>query len=200
ALPEYVTHINRVNCPIFNTIGNHDHDPYYVGDWYAGGAWRNNLGPTYYSFNLGDIHYVVLDNTEYVNAGASIGVIGDRSYNALIPDEQLEWLKKDLAAIQDKTKPLVIAMHIPLLNAPTISAGGEETTGSVRVSGGTRLINEVLAPFSDVHVLSGHSHINWNKQYGTNLIEHNVGAVCATWWWTGYHGDNHICKDGTPGG
>lgn len=200
ALPEYVAQMNRVNCPIFNTMGNHDHDPYYANDWYAGNTWRSNIGPTYYSFNLGDIHYVVLDNTEYINAGASVGFIGDRSYNALIPDEQLEWLQKDLAAIQDKSKPLVIAMHIPLLNAPTINADGVESQGGVRVSGGTRLINEVLAPFSDVHVFSGHSHINWHKQYGPNLIEHNVGAVCATWWWTGYYGANHICKDGTPGG
>ena len=29
-----------------------------------------------------------------------------------------------------------------------------------------------------------------------------MGAVCATWWWTGRSGyaNNHICKDGSPGG
>ncbi|HMR19733.1 MAG TPA: calcineurin-like phosphoesterase family protein [Sphingobacterium sp.] len=200
ALPEYVVQMNRINCPVFNTIGNHDHDPYYADDWYAENAYRHNLGPNYYSFNLGDIHYVVLDNTEYINTGGSVGVMGDRSYNALISEEQLAWLKKDLATIQDKSKPLVVAMHIPLLNAPGIDANGNETQGSVRVSGGTRLINEILVPFSDVHVFSGHSHINWAKQYGDNLIEHNIGAVSATWWWTGYHTDNHICKNGAPGG
>jgi hypothetical protein len=183
ALPEYVVQMTRVNCPIFNTMGNHDHDPYYADDWYAGGAWRSNLGPTYYSFNLGDIHYVVLDNTEYINTGASVGIMGDRSYDALISDEQLAWLQKDLAAIQDKSKPLVIAMHIPLLNAPTISANGEETQGGIRISGGTRLINELLVPFSDVHVFSGHSHINWNKQYGSNLIEHIINRTNDDFAW-----------------
>lgn len=198
-LPEYITQIGRLNCPVFNVIGNHDHDPYYADDWFAENAYRRNLGPTYYSFNLGDIHYVVLDNTEYINTGGAVGSPGQRNYNSRISNEQLEWLQKDLATVQDKNKPLVLAMHIPLLNAPGLDGNGNET-GGIRVTGGTRLINEILSAFSDVHVLSGHSHINWTRQYSPTLVEHNIGAVSASWWWTGFYGDNHICRDGSPGG
>jgi hypothetical protein len=33
-------------------------------------------------------------------------------------------------------------------------------------------------------------------------MEHNIAAVCATWWWTGKSGyaGNQICKDGSVGG
>lgn len=199
ALPEYVVQINRLNCPVFNTMGNHDNDPYYANDWYAENTYRNHIGPTYYSFNLGDIHYVVLDNTEYLNEGGSMGSIGRRNYNPRITDEQLAWVKKDLATVKDKNKPLVIAMHIALLEAPVIDGQGNETPGSVRVDGGAQLIAE-LAAFSNVIVMSGHTHVNWTKQYASNLVERNIGAVSATWWWTGYYGNNHLCRDGSPGG
>jgi hypothetical protein len=45
-------------------------------------------------------------------------------------------------------------------------------------------------------------HINYAWENTANLMEHNTGAVCATWWWTGREGyaGNHICKDGSPGG
>ncbi len=33
-----------------------------------------------------------------------------------------------------------------------------------------------------------------------NVHEYNIGAICATWWNTGYETGRHICKDGSPGG
>ena len=68
--------MSKINCKIFNIMGNHDNDPYCAGDWIAENKFREVVGPTYYSFNLGSIHYVVLDNVEYINTGGSQGVIG----------------------------------------------------------------------------------------------------------------------------
>ena len=31
-------------------------------------------------------------------------------------------------------------------------------------------------------------------------MEHNIAAVCATWWGTGRFTGRHLCTDGTPGG
>lgn len=191
-LPEYLVEMNKINAPVFNTIGNHDNNPKASGDWDTADVFRKTLGPNYYSFNLGKIHYVVLDNVEYLNTP-----IGERNYNGTIVNEQMEWLKKDLAMIADKSTPIVVAMHINLFSNPSLS--GQVETRNARLTNSQELIN-VLSEFSTVHIYSGHTHMNYNTRYSPSLMEHNIGAVCATWWWTGALANNHICKDGTPGG
>ena len=200
ALPEYLVQMHKVNCSIFNVIGNHDYDPYAAGDWAAGLAYKNIVGPSYYSFNLGDIHYIVLDDIEYINSGGAPGKVGARNYNSVILRDQMDWLEKDLATIKDKTKPVVIAMHIPLFSYPSIGAGGNQTH-TVRLNNGNQL-KSFIQDFSNVRVLSGHTHVNFTIEDSPSLMEYNTGAVCATWWWTGANGyaGNHICKDGSPGG
>ncbi|UMB52583.1 calcineurin-like phosphoesterase family protein [Lutibacter sp. A64] len=199
-LNEYIPYMNMLNCPVFNLIGNHDYDPYYANDWEAENKFRDILGPTYYSFNLGDIHYVVLDDVEYINTGGSIGTVGNRNYNYTINLEQIKWLKKDLEAIIDKTTPIVLAMHTPLYKRPSVDSNGDQVN-EIYLNNGNELI-EILKGFSKVNILTGHLHENYRVEEEINLMEHNTAAICATWWWTGKNGyaDNHICKDGSPGG
>ncbi len=199
-ISDYVPYMNKLNCPVFNMMGNHDNDPYYANDWQAESKYRKIIGPTYYSFNLGKIHYVVLDNVEYLNTGASQGTVGKRNYNDVIVSDQLAWLKKDLATISDKSTPIVIAMHTPLYRNPSIESNGDQTN-NIALNNGSDLIAG-LEGFSEVHVLSGHTHINYTVEEEKSLMEHNTAAVCATWWWTGKNGyaNNHICRDGSPGG
>jgi len=199
-LQEYLPYMNMVNCPVFNIMGNHDNDPYYAGDWTASAKFRSVIGPTYYSFNLGNVHYVVLDNIEYINTGGSQGSLGERNYNDVVNTDQLEWLKKDLATITDKSTPVIVAMHITLHKNPTLDAGGNQVNG-ITLNNGSALIS-AFQEFSNVHILSGHTHINYSVEAKASLMEHNTAAVSATWWWTGKNGyaANHICKDGSPGG
>lgn len=199
ALVEYKAEMKKVNCPMFNLIGNHDYDPYVTNDWEASKKFRDIIGPTYYSFNLGEVHYVVLDNIQYVNTGGGPGVVGQRNYYDVISPEQLEWLRKDLATLQDKTAPVIIAMHAPLYRAPALDGNGE-AVNALSLSNGGALIT-ALEGFSEVYVVTGHIHTNYTVRTNT-ITEFNVGAVCATWWWTGRSGyaNNHICKDGSPGG
>jgi len=91
-----------------------------------------------------------------------------------------------------------VAMHIHLFTNPSLDSSGKETR-SMRLTNSQELIN-VLSAFSTVHVYTGHTHLNYNARYSPSLMEHNIGVVCATWWWTGALSGNHICKDGTPGG
>ena len=199
-LNDYIPYMNKLNCPVFNLMGNHDNDPYKADDRLAEEDYRNILGPTYYSFNLGKIHYVVLDDVEYLNTGGSVGTLGKRNYNDVVQSDQLEWLKKDLATITDKGTPLVVAMHTPLYRNPTLDLNGNQVN-EVSLNNGSQLIN-CLQGFTNVHVLTGHNHINYSVEEKSTLMEHNTAAICATWWWTGKNGyaDNHICKDGSPGG
>lgn len=98
--------------------------------------------------------------------------------------------------LEDKTTPIVLAMHVQLNNAPK-----PDQTASLRLDNAQELI-QILAPFQQVQVLTGHTHVNYTVENSTTLMEHNIAAVCATWWWTGKNGytGNHIAQDGSPGG
>ncbi|MDR1154761.1 MAG: calcineurin-like phosphoesterase C-terminal domain-containing protein [Bacteroidales bacterium] len=196
ALPEYLTQMKRVNTVFFNTMGNHDNNRYITDDRMAEQPFRDIIGPTWYSFNLGKIHYVVLDNIQYVNTGGAQGVIGNGNYNDMVTAGQIAWLKKDLAKVQDKSAPLIVAMHIHLYNQPNVN-----NAAAVHLDNGQELIS-CFDGFAGVHVLTGHLHLNYRVNASATLMEHNTAAVCATWWWTGNtgHAGNHICKDGSVGG
>lgn len=174
ALPEYLEQMYKVNCPIFNVIGNHDNDPYATNNWDAKQPFKRLIAPNYYSFNLGEIHYVVLDNVNVKSTGG---------YSATITDCQIEWLKKDLAMINDKSTPIVIGMHIQLYRNPTLNID-ESQNNSIHTSNGNELIS-LLNNFNDVHVLIGHTHANYIVEESPNLMEHNTAAICASWWRTG---------------
>lgn len=200
SIPQYITEINRVdNIPIFNVIGNHDNDPYTTNDWLAENTYRSNLGPTYYSFNLGKVHYIVLDNTEWVNSGGAMGMIGDRNYLGKVNQDQMAWLAKDLATV-DASTPIVLAMHIQLNNAPRANGN----LPGYRLDNSAEIMN-AFSGFKNVHVLTGHTHVN-NKvernNAGGTIMEHNIAAICGTWWWTGRSGaaGNQISPDGSPTG
>jgi len=197
-LAEYLNLVKELDFPVYNVIGNHDYDPYVsFNDWLAAAPYRNLMGPTYYSINIGQIHYVILDNVVYKNTGGIPGTIGSRDYDGVLDQVQIDWLKKDLAQITDKSTPIVVAMHVPLYTNP--DANGNYNN---YMQNSPELVS-ALSGFSNVKVLTGHSHINYRiTPTGSNVSEHNIGAVSATWWWTGRDGyaGNHICKDGSPGG
>ncbi len=183
-----------LNTVAFHCIGNHDHDPYYTEDLAATRQWRDLVMPAYYSFNIGKSHFVCLDDIVYVNNGGAVGTIGDKSYHNYVSEDQIAWLKKDLALVEDKAAPLFIMMHAPLAY-PNASFGNtyyDEARARELLAG--------FEGFSEVHVLTGHSHDNRNCQLTDAVMDHNTGAVCACWWWSDVYSGRHICKDGTPGG
>jgi len=199
ALSNYLNEIDGIGFQIFNIIGNHDNDPYKVGDFPAEAAFKQIIGPTYYSINIGKVHYVILDDIQYINSGGSQGVIGARDYIEGVAAEQMSWLRKDLAEIADKSTPVIVALHSPL-NSASVNSSGQQVN-NVDLTNGTEL-KTALNEFSNVKFISGHTHINYNVEISSNMYEHNIAAVSATWWWTGKSGyaGNHICRDGSPGG
>ncbi len=192
---------------LWPVIGNHDNDggttPGNNTDFLAAQPWRKTVAPTFYSFNLGRVHYIVLDDIYYKNedTGGSYqtGIVGSRNYDDMITDDQFEWLEKDLALVEDKSVPLVIAMHIPTWR---LSSSSPYTPATNLANNSTIRLCEAVKQFGNVHIVSGHTHINYMahpKEY-PNVTEHNIAAICATWWWSGQITGQHVCKDGSPGG
>ena len=189
--PEYKNEMRQLSgLPIFHTIGNHDHSLEYAGDFDTVRDFRKHIGPNYYSYNIGHVHFITLDNIECMNAGN----YGKSDYNVNIPAEQFEWLKKDLSYVP-KTTPVFLFMHSTYHNNPGLK---EKITGYNLDNGAE--VSALLSGYPEVHIFSAHTHTMFNGEKD-NFYEHNAGAVCAAWWVSGLLSPGiHIAKDGAPGG
>ena len=180
---------------IYQTIGNHDHSMYQIGDYNTVEEYKKVVAPTYYSFNVGKVHYVVLDDVECTNKEATTDEKGnpcyDRTYKDHLVDQQIDWLQKDLAFVPTST-PLVVSMHIPMY----------KPSGSDRIDGASKL-TALLSKYPKVHVYTAHTHTIYNvdKTSTNHIFEHNAGSICGTWWWSAQETPGvHIGQDGSPGG
>lgn len=182
---------------MFHVMGNHDNDPYRKGDFAGEAIYKAVFGPTYYSMDIGRVHYVVLDNTVYVNDNGAEGTLGDRNYKRYVTRMQLDWLREDLAALQDKSMPVVVAFHCQSMNNYNATFADKPTFNP---SSGTADLIACFDGFSRVIFLSGHTHYNAHMPYSATLEEHNIAAVCETWWWAGKLSGVNVCKDGSPAG
>lgn len=195
--PQYLNTINSQikNLQIFHTMGNHDNDFQTRSDYDAAVKYVDQICPTYYSFNIGKVHYVVMDDIDC----SSYNGTESRKYVASLSAEQLDWLAKDLSHVA-KTTPVVVAMHAQVFY-PTTS-GFKIDHDQVN----TLRLFDILDGYT-VRFVTGHTHKLFNVTPdapivdGHNFREYNSGSVCASWWWSGNLTPGiHIGTDGTPGG
>lgn len=195
--PQYLNTINSQikNLQIFHTMGNHDNDFQTRSDYDAAVKYVDQICPTYYSFNIGKVHYVVMDDIDC----SSYNGTESRNYVKSLSAEQLDWLAKDLSHVA-KTTPVVVAMHAQVFY-PTTS-GFKIDHDQVN----TLRLFDILDGYT-VRFVTGHTHKLFNVTPdapivdGHNFREYNSGSVCASWWWSGNLTPGiHIGTDGTPGG
>ena len=195
--PQYLNTINSQikNLQIFHTMGNHDNDFQTRSDYDAAVKYVDQICPTYYSFNIGKVHYVVMDDIDC----SSYDGTESRNYVKSLSAEQLDWLAKDLSHVA-KTTPVVVAMHVQVFY-PTTS-GFKIDHDQVN----TLRLFDILDGYT-VRFVTGHTHKLFNVTPdapivdGHNFREYNSGSVCASWWWSGNLTPGiHIGTDGTPGG
>ena len=190
-----------LDIAIYNVPGNHDNDPYVPDDFKSENMFRKWIGPTYYSFNIGDIHYILMDNTIFRNNGASQGVVGNvQDYSQGLTANEMKWLEADLANVPAGST-VFVGMHIQYTNRPSRKSDGSFKFAYAFPAESRSELVRILEPFN-VHFITGHTHINYTNDISSKVMEHNIAAVCATWWWTGYYTSNkaHMCRDGAPGG
>ena len=197
ALPQYRETINRQvkNLQIYHTMGNHDNDFMTTSDYDAAVTYVDCIGPTFYSFNIGQVHYVVMDN---IDCSAYDGT-DSRNYVKKLSNEQLKWLAKDLAYV-DKSTPLIVAMHAQIYKPTSTGFAFDHDSAN------TEALLAALDGY-EVHFVTGHTHKVYNITpdddvvKGRDIHEHNSGAICASWWWSGNLTPGvHVSIDGAPGG
>ena len=112
--------------PLYSVMGNHDNDGAAVAtpfapdvDYNAERPYRDAMGPTYYSMNIGKDHWIMLDDVIYLNnpfdgAPTDPGLAGRRDYRIGLNADERAWLEKDLETVPEGMNVRVCA-HAPFL-------------------------------------------------------------------------------------
>jgi 3',5'-cyclic AMP phosphodiesterase CpdA len=111
--------------------------------------YKRYFGNPYYSFDHKGWHFIVLESI--IDAG--------NNYKGYIDSTQVEWLKRDLEKI-DRTAPVVVSTHIPLLTTyGQISKGATAPNDEELVVVNALDILNMLAEYNIKLILQGHVHL-----------------------------------------
>lgn len=177
-------HRAALGFPVYYVMGNHDME--YTGRTHETSRHRfeRNIGPSNYSFNRGDIHYIAVDNCFYIGR--------DYFYMGYLDERTLRWLEQDLANVPEGST-IVMYMHIPLKNEAGIHPFRYDGKSVSQETVNANYLLSMLKPYN-VHMITGHQHWNNNVEHNPDFYEHNTAAACGLWWQT------PVCEDGTPRG
>lgn len=179
---DYRKAVGMTGIPFWQVIGNHDMDFGARTDDDSQQSFEAQFGPSYYSFNKGKVHYVVLDDVFFIGTG--------HRYIGYLTEAQLRWLEKDLYYVPPGSR-VVIALHIPT-NTGDKRRNKKREDEMGGVVNNRQALYDLLKPYK-VQIVSGHTH--WNEVWEEdNITEHNLGTVCGAWW------SGPVCGDGTPNG
>lgn len=182
--PSSLAHRAGLGFPVYHVMGNHDEQYYGRTHETSQARYEKHFGPSNYSFNRGNVHYIAIDNCFYIGR--------DYFYMGYVDERTFRWLEQDLANVPAGS-PVVMFMHIPLKDEagdhPFRYDGKSVSQETVNAN---HLI-KLLEPY-DVHMITGHQHWNKNVEHSDSLYEHNTAAACGLWWQT------DVCEDGTPRG
>ena len=205
-LPRHNRIIAEIGIPWYNVPGNHELNFLSPEDEHSLETFKRYYGPSYYSFDYGDVHFVALDSVNYLgrnSGGDKPHRRGKGSYEGRISDAQLTWLANDLAHVPAE-RPVVVAMHVPLM------VHGDQTNPRRQVLEREPLLR-LLQGRERVLAVAGHSHTTEHhylgEEHGFNgaqpLHLHVLATVSGSWW-SGPMDDRGIPtthqRDGTPNG
>ena len=150
----------------YHVIGNHDMDRYTFEEYTQG----MNMPARYYSFDQGDFHFIVLDGnnlfdgkkyTHYARANYYV----DAKKRAHIDPEQMDWLKKDLAATN---KRCILFSHQSIEEALN---NGAEVRKILEAENQRAGFKKVVMAFG------GHNHSNYSKEInGITYVQINSAS------------------------
>lgn len=180
---KYNSYAATTGLDFFSTPGNHDMTLYSRSHETSTRLWEQTFGPTYYSFDVGKAHYVVLNDNFYIGR--------DYFYIGYLDERQFAWLEQDLKYV-DEGSTLFIILHIPT-TCDESDRKQFSYNNIANVMTNAPQLHRLLAPYN-CHILSGHTHTTFNQIINDNLYEHVMPALSGAWW------QGTLCTDGTPRG
>jgi 3',5'-cyclic AMP phosphodiesterase CpdA len=184
----YTQEVRRFPVPVWSVPGNHENFGIErhlslvssTHPLYGKGMYRQRLGPNYYSFTHGGVHFVGLDSVD----------IADLWYYGHVDDVQLAWLEADLSHVPSDI-PVVTFNHIPFATAIDGVSGYQDDGPAptlIKV-GGRTVFRHVVSNLSDVLAsigsrdwplaLGGHMHTRESISFGSTVRTrfHQAAAV-----------------------
>lgn len=179
----YVAGLKTVGYPTYNVLGNHDNNTSAADDDASAADFESWFGPRNYSFNVGNTHFVILDNLIMKdNSGKLSG------YDQGLTDRIWEWLQADLSFVP-KTAEISVCAHSPMF----------KTLNGERSAKHKDDYAALLTSFAKVHAWAGHTHATHNYVYPAShkysKVEVHTLARSTGELWT-----NDYLAAGTPRG
>ncbi len=173
--PDYIQVIGTVGIPFYHVVGNHDLNRDAPDNETSTETYQRYFGPVDFSWQMGDVHFVSMNNIKW--RGSEDGGYGG-GYHTGLDENQLEWLRNDLAAA-GTDKLVVICMHGPAYH----HASGRRLPGLDEMM-------EMLVDHPGVLVLSGHTHTAMRGRLGPEEGWEGEGpweeltavTVSGSWW------------------
>ena len=181
--PEYNKIMSKAGFEYRYVIGNHDMTNWGRSHETSMKNYEDMFGPCWYSFNVGKIHYIVLNDNFFVGR--------DWFYIGYLDERQLRWLENDLSYIPKGTN-VVVSMHIPTTLDKSDRDAFRTDIMLDNLCNKTALY-KMLEPYRTL-ILSGHMHTADYEQISDNITEINIAGLCGAWWC------GEVCIDGSPAG
>lgn len=175
-----ISMFNNFEKPSFHVLGNHECDmcsKQETLDYY------HMKHGSFYSFDMCGFHFVIIDASYYKINGQYIafenGNYFEASYNysqgdgegerllPWVPEEELEWLKEDLA---NAKFPTVLFSHQCLSE--------EDDFGVLNAKEIKKILKS--APFGVVAAFNGHEHMDY-EQYQDGIWFVNINSISCCW-------------------
>lgn len=166
AWDDYMDIAASINCPTFNVIGNHDYDQQTLFEISQGDVYYETyVGPTRYSFDIGDLHYIVVNDIMYDRPSVK------SKYGYGLDDETYEWLCSDLSFVP-KDKIIITCSHAALFKSPNASPHGSHSFYHRHYADYLAL----LSSYRKVYSWYGHYHTNFYYNYANHVGDTKHGA------------------------
>lgn len=189
---DYADIIEGGGVTMFNVIGNHDYDQNTMWETPLGTPfYETYISPTYYSFNIGRIHYIVLSDIMYNRTDPTA------RYGYGIDDDQMKWLEADLSYIpEDRT--LVVCAHAQLFKKRGTTPNGSFSKYNVNYS----RYRDLLTSWRHVYSWSGHYHDNFGYDYALSNADgiSNVTSVTVARCNGQLRTNRELTAEGVPNG
>lgn len=186
--PRYIAGIKKMKnasqqgtYQMHTCIGNHDNDTKAATDEEGRHWFEDYLGPVNYSFNIGKIHFICIDNLIMrLNSSGEL-----KSYGQGLTDELWKWLQNDLRYV-DRETTIMMATHSPMFR---LSNNSDRWNSNSTRHGYD--YKQLLSKYKKVHAWAGHVHVGYWFNYPAgheleNIEVHTLARSTGELWTNDY--------------
>ena len=186
---DYVNVVAGAAVPMVSVIGNHDYDQHTLFATKFGTPYfESYLAPLNYSFNIGKMHFVVVNDILYNRP------TDKHKYKTGLENYTYEWLENDLKYVSKDT-PIVLCSHAPLFK--TRSNYNEKSVNYKKYTA-------LLSKYDKVYAWAGHTHQNHSFDYTAAPAKYealkNVEVITVARCIGMIRLNRELNHDGTPNG